>query len=517
MPPKKKGPADPNLNPITGQPANTFTATTGRALPRAVNAKQFEGPAADATRMRRLHREVTAPGGSADAQLGYRRPEGMSHADFTWLAGGHRMFPNTAAERGSPAINQPHEHHPEITVQRRAEDLTGPEYRKGEAVLAHYGHDPRNPIGSLEKTHHQALDRVMAEHIQAGVNESGSQMFYGGRPTTRLPDADLQKRHDESMMSAYGRLEQAHHNVMSHQQFADNPVMARAVTNQAVADTSPNSKWRSKDSWPNIEQAEEAVSAAVEGRDPRFISGRKQNNYKVVERTLHSLSTGDPSTHHYGDPYSAAKTIAFRGALADKDHADAYKVSDIHEASVVAPGLPTSKSKMYTGADGKKFPYYADQPVSAVRGATPVIKTTVSEKTGKVTEKHDTGNSRPEQMLSDGKSYVHALNDYATRRVAAERGLSRGVNYADNAHTIQAAAWGSQQMRRADVMVSHADQYPVVRDWASEGAQSLSPEWSSHFGEHSGMHLGAQFRPNPNTKINTNPSKDKPYPVMPGD
>ncbi|MGW0061422.1 hypothetical protein ACWDTT_16030 [Streptosporangium sandarakinum] len=511
-------------NPLTGQPANSYTQAIGRELPRPTNVQPKQFDPKEGSRLRGLHREAVAPGGSADAELGYRKPTGMADEHFSWLMGGHRMFPNTAAERGTPAINVPHTPDPQVTVQRRAEDLSGKEYRHGEEVLRHFGHDARNPTRSLRQTQSLALNRVMAEHTQAGVNESASQMFYGGTPTTHIPDPVLQKTHNEGVMAAYGRLEQAHDNVLNHPQFqattahldeGTRTALGKAVTNQAVADTSPNSKWRQGERWPNIEQAEESVAAAVEGRGARFIAGRAQNIDKARERTASALAAGDPSTHHYGNPKEAAKTVAFRGALADKDAADAYKVSDIHEASVIAPGLPTAKSKRYRDSSGQPFNHYPDQSAAALRGATPIMKT--NKQTGAPSGVQDTHYSRPEQMLSEGKSYVHALNDRATREVAASHGISRGVNFADNVHSIQAAAWGSQQMRRADVHVSHADQYPVVRDWASEGAQSLHPSWSGRFGEHAGMNMGVQFRANPNTKTNVNPTKGRPYPVMPGE
>jgi len=142
--------------------------------------------------------------------------------------------------------------------------------------------------------------------------------------------------------------------------------------------------------------------------------------------------------------------------------------------------------------------------------------------------KADVGLSRPEQMLAKGGGLVHSLNDYATRSVLAEHGLSRSVNHADNVHAVQAAAWGSQQMVRRDVDVSHADQYPVVRDWGSEGINV--PKGHDVLGSLSRgdtqSNLGQQFRSNPNTvgiskSAKTarlmNPTKSKPYPVMPGE
>ncbi|MDP9870411.1 MULTISPECIES: hypothetical protein [Streptosporangium] len=517
-----KTPTPDDRNPLTGQPPNSYTKSTNRELPRPTNVKPKAFDAKEGASLRKLHREAVAPGGSADAPLGYRRPEGMADEHFSWLMGGHRMMPNTAAARGTSAINVPHAAHPEVTVQRRAEDLSKGEYEHGAATLKHFGHDTRDPLKSLDRTHSVALDRVMAEHTQAGVNESSSQLFYGGRPTTRIP-GHLQKTHNEGVMAAYGRLEQAHASVLNHPQFqaatahlpSDHAAsVARAAVNQSVADTSPNSKWRQGSRWPNIEQAEESTVAAVEGRDPKFIAGRIQNVDKAHGRAKDALASADPSTHHFGNPKEAAKTVAFRGALADKDAADAYKVSDIHEASVIAPGLPTGKSLRYTSSDGKAFSHYPDQPKSALKGAAPIVK---EGKTSGRAGNQETGFSRPEQMLGEGKSYVHALNDRATRQVASRYGISRSVDHADNVHTIQAAAWGSQQMRRADVHVSHADQYPVVRDWGSEGQRSLAPEWQAHFGENARMHMGEQFRENPNTKTNVNASKAKPYPIMPGE
>jgi hypothetical protein len=301
---------------------------------------------------------------------------------------------------------------------------------------------------------------------------------------------------------------------------------ATSVMAQATADTSPNSKWRdSNNRWPNIEQAEEAVRAGITGDEPRFISGRIQNNDKAAARTAEMVQSGVYETHEYGNPKNAAKTVAFRGALTDRDAADAFKVSDVHEASVIAPGLPTAKGKRYTAKDGTKVTVHADAPKSASKGLQPIMEPAQGYRNGL---KQQVGLSRPEEMLAKGSSLVHTLNDRATREVLASHGLSRGVNYADNVHAAQAAAWGSQQLLRHDVNVSHADQYPVVRDWGHEGINV--PKTDDVLGSLSRgeVHttMGPQFRQNPNrTAIShspetahvVNPTKSKPYPVMPGD
>src|SRR6185503_11844169 len=269
---------------------------------------------------------------------------------------------------------------------------------------------------------------------------------------------------------------------------------------QATADTSPNSKWRTSKGWPNMEQAEAAAVGgltgargvagkpdAVNGGIP-FITGRKQNTNKAADRVDEMTTTGQGS-HAYGDHITSPKTMAFRGALSQPNSPDAYKVTDVHEAGVVLPGAGTDKGMRYTNEAGKTEYHYKDQPASHLKGLTPVMK---ADAHGKM--KQDTGNARAENMLSDSRSTVHALNDYATRHALSERGLSRGPNYSDNVHHQQAATWGSQQVRRPDVAVAHADQYPVVRDWGAEGHADLNDLGHKVFGGVSPHNMGPQFR-----------------------
>lgn len=515
-------------NPLTGGEPNTFSAVgEGRSLPAPTNVRPWKGDGREASRLRARHDEATQPGGIPDAQVGYRKPEGMTDRHFAWLSGGHHMFPNEGAERGNPAINEPHEHHPEIAVQRRAEDLAGGEYRKGAAVLSHYGHDPKDPVGSLVDLQSRTMNRVLAEHNQAGVLESSSQKFYGGRVNTKIPDQpDMEARHRDGVMAAQNRLRSAVDTIANHPGFHASDAAARAVVNQSVADTSPNSKFRENDRWPNVEQAEEASKAGITGDSPKFVSGRVQNNEKSAARTADMLARGQFETHGYGNPKQAVKTVAFRGALADVNHTDALKVTDVHEASVVTPGASVSKAKVYVGGGKSGNTYiHPDSPKSATKGLTQVM---IPNANRPGTMKPKVGLARTEEMLAKGDSYVHTLNDYATRASLARSGLSRSVNHSDNIHPAQAAEWGSQQLLRPDVNVSHADQYPVVRDWGHEGVNV--PNHGDVLGALSRgethTHMGPQFRVNPNTTAMSksdatahlvNPTKSKPYPVMPGE
>lgn len=520
--------ADNERNPISGLQPNQFSKVAGRELPAPKNVKPFEGSKAESARLGKLHKEATAPGGKVDPALGYGKPEGMSYRSHAWLTGAHHMFPNESAERGEPAINEPHEHNPGITVSRRAEDLSGKELAKGKAVLSHFT-GGRNPIETAKETHRRTMTRVIGEHAQAGVEESTSQHFYGGKVTTDIPDPQMRKVHEQAMGETSARISEGAHRLANHPQFVEKtPGMsederlkhAHGLLTQSIADTSPNTKWReSSGAWPNIAQAEESATAGIEGREPRFIAGRAQNHTKAADRVGHALNNQQFDTHHYGNPSTSPKTMDFRGALTDRAHTDARKVSDIHEASVLAPGLPTGKSQMYAHHDeagnvvGTKHAQYPDMPKSAVPKGMSPVQVETSKGSGKY--KVQPGLSRPEQMLSAaGHGIVHAINDHASRHVLSEMGLSRSPNHSDNVHAMQAAAWGSQQMLRPDVNVSHADQYPVVRNWGAEGHSSLNEHGRQVF-PNAPTHMGPQFARNTNTSYTANTPKAKPYPLMP--
>jgi hypothetical protein len=522
--PKSPRPFTPHRMP---DPEGSTTASGNTRMVPDVRATRRE-----ATRLRALHQKATAPGGAVDAEIGYRPPEGMSSANFSWLTGAHHMFPNEGAARNNPAINEPHEHDSAITVQRRAEDLSGEEYGKAADILGHYGHGKKDPVGSLQETHTRELHRVIGEHIQAGVEESASQKFYGGQTQTRIPShPELEDVHEQAVKEVSSRVSQDVRETAMHPDFiAATPQLSHrermhastAIHLQAAADTSPQNSFAVPSPegtrFPNLDQAREAVRSAVEGRptEKAGFSGFHENALKAASRVDDMINTGNFDTHHVGNPDTAPKTVSFRSALTDPDHPDAYKVTDVHEAGMMLPGLSTAKSHIHTDrATGSDTPVYADDPPSAKKGKTQKYETEPG--TGRI--KPVWGKSRSEAMLEAGKPGVHALNDYATRKVVTAAGLSRGENYADNVNQVQAATWGSQQVSRPDVKISHATQYPVVRDWAAEGGAELNDLGKSFFGgsEPKRDSMGPQFRLNPNTSQTKNPTKGQPYPVMPGE
>ena len=562
-------------NPLTGEQPNSFTNVTNRTLANPVASReQAPLPANETRRLRSAQRSAsrtdldpsTGKVGANAPQLGYQRPEGMSEASHGWLMGAHHMFPNVAAEQSGAAINEPHELGPGVTAQRRAEDLSGPEYRKGVATLRNYGYGGRDPVGELTANRSQVTERVIGEHVAAGMQESASQHFYGGSPITshisndapgtpaHLSDQaprsgyDLQQTHNASMREVSGLMTAATARLESHPEYQRRTAElspeerhqgARNATVQATADTSPQNKFfaRGTKRSPNMEQAVESTTAAMENRDPKLLGGLPENTEKAKARTQamfpehsggenswpegthgHEANGGgsiDLNTHQFGDPVSAIKTVAFRGAFSEPNSPGAFKVSDVMEAGTMLPGASPAKSKMYQGSKGQ-VALHADDNPSKVSGMSPIMKTDADGETHP-----KLGASRAEQMLSDSKGTAHTLNDYATRQSNTAYGLSRGVNYADNIHPVQAAAWGSHQVHRGDVAVSHADQYPVVRDWSSEGHSDMTPVGQSLFGGPM-HHMGPQFRANPNTvgksKSGENDvSRNKPYPVMQGE
>lgn len=509
-------------NPFTGGQPNEFTQVTNRELPPARNVREIPNDMGLQRRMRASAVEHMDQERSK-APVGYRL-DAIDPKYRTFVTGANHMLPNTAKEKGVPAINEPHEADSGVTVQRRAEDLSGKEVRKGLNTLKQYGHDPKDPMESLRESHRQALDHAIAQHIATGVHESSSQMFYGGSPTTEIPNEAMQQAHENGVMAARDRFSQGVRHLAMHPEFQSaTPHLTHrermhAATNimaQTTADTSPNTKWRdrpgAKYEWPNMEQAEESATAAIEDREPKFISGRIGNVHKAALRTDEAIRSRNYDVHQYGDPISAAKTVAFRGGLIDKDSPDAFRVHDVHDASINAPWLGTAKAHMHERLDengervGHKVAVYEDTPKAQRRGLTPVTKESGAQG-GRVKQIPDWGLSRPEAMLAEGRSTVHALNDLASRQVLSERGLSRGVNYADNQHTAQGLVWGHQQLKRPDVFVSPSDQYPVRREWADEGVNvpvggDIRHMQHEHLNQ---TNLGPTFVPNTRKKFTQN-------------
>lgn len=511
--PKKKGPSKQDLresiNPFTGQSPNTFTQASDAALPTPT-AKNTESEKLTKYWQGRKDTEVSLNSSRFDEAYNsdsspvnppignqwiapqnipaLRRGELKSSTGGTvtpqmmgWLAGVHHAFPDKLT---NPAINEPHVPSAHEVVPRRLEDLSGNEVAHMSKTMTEYGYPgstPHEQVNQLADIQMGNMFRVLSEHAMTGVNENSRQLFYGGTPSTRISDPVMHKLHEDKVLESQRRFNKGVSGITTHPEFVnkfghlpahEQDEISRSMEATALADTSPNSKWQTPTTgrWPNMEQGEEAVSAYLENRDPKFIAGRVQNNPKAVANVGKIAEEGPSAIRSMT---RTPKTSPFRSALIEPNSPDSFTVTDIHEGKQIAQHLTTAKPLQYVKKDkegnkvGTVLNVHPDQEVP--RGYKPHI----DPKTGN----QKTGDSRVEAMLSAGAGTIHAANDYATRQVNAELGISRGVNFADNLHAGQAARWGSQQQMRSDVQVSHADLYPVVRDWGSEGSTLKKPSW----------------------------------------
>lgn len=570
-------------NPITGLPANSYTkayrteadgsasvissgtTSDGRMVLPEPKQKDKKAPSPQRASRQKRAREMknNTVDSRMDAPLGYRfgSPEHLeSMTDqqaqlVGWLAGVHHVF---KGPRSGPAINEPHEAGDDFHLPRRLEDLSGNEYEHAESTLRDFGHsDPAGPIESLRKTQMRHTVKALGEHAAAGTEESASQLFYGGDPTTQISNERLAKTHQQMMSETQARFSESVARVSNSTQFQNamkkmDPSRidsyARSVAANSTTRTSPNTKWREGEKWPNMAAGDEATAAALEGRAPVskvYAPSRPENVKRAVVETKNMVNDLTPRSAldkykkddaRRAAPYVAPKTRDFGNALIDPNNADSRAVADIMEGHQISPWLHTKKSAVYELLDSAGQRAQEPHPntgnmkdvakvevhpgMRVPKGFTPSME--VSEVSGKA--KQEKGRSEVEAMLAEGDSFVHAANDYATRKVNSALGISRGVNYADGVNEVQALRWGSEQQERSDIKhVSSATQYPVIRDWASEGVTMSGPRPAHAAGSqfdwmYEQKSMEPQWAENPNTKGTAgNPLRTKPYLKMPGE
>ena len=327
------------------------------------------------------------------------------------------------------------------------------------------------------------------------------------------------------------------------------PGFARSVAANSTTRTSPNTKWREGDKWPNMAAGDEATAAALEGREPDsklYAPSRPANVKMAVTETEQMVSNLTPrsaldkfkkdDSSRRSAPYVAPKTRDFGNALIDSGGTDSRVVADIMEGHQVAPWLSTKKSRVYELLDESGSRAKEPHPTTgklrevakvevhpgmrAPSGYTESME--VNKETGKV--KPEKGRSEVEAMLAAGDSFVHSANDYVTRQVNSDLGISRSVNHSDRVNEAQALRWGSEQQERTDINhVSSTTQYPVIRDWGSEGltmsgSRPAHAEGSQFDWMYEQKSMEPQWAENPNTKGSAgNPLRSKPYLKMPGE
>jgi len=473
----------------------------------------------------------------------------------SWLSGAMRAFPNESRAANTPAIDEPHEVSSASEASRRWEDLSSAEVDKAHQVMGIAGM-PSNRSGKAVNAEADItgiqlrnMMRVMGEHAAAGVNENVSQHFYGGKPTADIPDPDLRAKRD----SAHAEAQSVYQNmvinpIMESEQFRQSTAgmpqeeveaRGRYIGASSVSRTSPNTPFKRGEKFPNLIAAREVFAAANEGREINTsnLSGSRPDNAKrgladmqdmLADASQRSTLTAKP---HYSkgateptylpdgtvrlEGTAAPKTGPFLTAMSTPNSAEQYVVTDVMESQQMMPWLNSAKGFNFIDSDASSgrpgVTVWQGRP-GAPRGYVPKMRPEKDsagnlkvDDEGNVVTKHEPGNNEAEEMLSKGGGLVHALNDKASRNVNAAMGLSRGVNYSDNSNSVQAARWGSEQAGRSSHFSSHADHYPVVRNWGAEGAgMTERPDWlgsSSNFDwMYESKNLSPQFADNPNTE-----------------
>jgi hypothetical protein len=263
--------------------------------------------------------------------------------------------------------------------------------------------------------------------------------------------------------------------------------------------------------WPNLESARSAVHGAMTGTTPykenpdnpgKNLQGTDGNRERAKDHVLDMMRTGnfDSGLLEY-----SPKTSPFNGGVVNPHTADALTVRDVQEgnsefpsgakpadvvkgrastqtsemvhakngmsAKLVTKGRPgnqtvtprlehsggfnngAEKSTVWTHPEtGKPVELFPDEDPSKVAGHAPKMVTrTKTAKDGTTTEVSEQarGQSRGEWSTSAlPEGLQHAAGDYAARQAAANMGVSRGVEYADNAHPHQATRWGGEKLDR---------------------------------------------------------------------
>jgi hypothetical protein len=537
MPPKK---APAGLNE-QGLAPNSFTQASRGGKPVALPAPQNPRmPAADESHVK--HMQATRAAGEHAQNrelLGWGGHEGIRPEWQGRFSGLQEHMPNVMGQRGAPAINQPHEATPGVPVMRRWEDMSGHEQGVGKEILRQqgFGGNGRDPMEHFTQNKTDQMLRHAARNNQAGTSESATQHFYGGAPvTTKIGDETLNKEHHAAMTEGPGKLDEMRSEIQSHPTFQDatrhlsaaqQGDAARAMAGQAIADTSPNLKYYQpkKDgttNWPNIESARKGSHAALTGGDPEpGGQGFMNNRVKAKNNLQDMMATGN---YDSGTRAASPKTGPFGGALVQPHSPDAFTVADVHESGSAFPGsthtgagFGAGKSAVHRDSAGARVERYPDEPESKTDGMERSMTTKKSAK-GDV-QIGMAGPNRGEAYLDSGtEGLPHAMNDYAARQSHAQLGISRGTEFADNAHSSQAARWGGEQLDRTDIQPSHGHIYPVVQAHGSDhaGAQ-LSTMLAARKGDAGAQHLvsqhqfgqvsaGKQYQRNPHMSHTTDPS-----------
>lgn len=471
-------------NPITGKAPNTFTQANGVTLSAPATRAEMPTTPTDPylrmtqrrSRKRAQEFEESRAGrkiegvplyGTVDMDEVGWRVEGDAMRRLMGF-NGNSMTPNVTS---GPAINEPHESHPDVVVGRRAEDLAGYEHRAATAKLAQYGVTEQRAAQNIG----DANDRANMRSILTGSGSLAGSGFYGGpsEPNTRM-------KHTMNM-------------VVSHPYYGGTPEKAWTLTAVANSDTSPKAKFqhRYKDGrgtvYPNAAAAETALMHVLEGGHPADVpkaphGGIHENTIKAAEDTQALLNGAKVSDLF---PWNEnPKTGAYVSAHISHSNPDSYRTNDVLSTTTSMAHLDTRKMPKFnvkdssgnlvlqTSGRGKGKPvvheFEAEDVVNGLPeariarqrlkhiGADGGTYVTALDKKGKPAM----GGSPSEALLARTGSPGHAILDRAGRIAAAAAGKTPSVDHAQAQNQMQEVDWRDRQILRPDMPYSIETEHP---------------------------------------------------------
>ena len=476
-------------NPITGKGPNTYTQAEGVELSAPKEVRDYAAPSDPYVKMvqqrsRARSKQFTESRagriltdvplyGTVDMDAPGWDVSGMTE-DFQKMMGfkGNKYSPNVTT---GPAVNEPHTPNRQTVLNRRTEDLSGQEHRKGSKTLAAYGVTERLAADRIK----DANDRGNMRAILAGDDKIAGTGFYGGpsKPNTVM--------------------KQTEQVVKSHPAYTGTEEDAWAVTATANSLTSPKAKFEQiyadgrPSTYPNAAAAQTAIEHGLAGGEPKDVpkaphGGIHDNTVKAAEASKAMIE--DPENVTVRDFFNfddSPKTGAYVSAHVSASNPDSYRVSDVLSTQTVAPHLSTQKSHKFhvVDSDGNVVTVPYGEGVRKVShtfeaediGEDGLPKTRLANSRLKhygftdhryevaidpKTKKPARGNSPGEEMLAKAGSPGHAILDRAGRIAAFEYGKTPSVDHAQAQNQMQETDWRDRQILRPDMPNTMETEHP---------------------------------------------------------
>jgi hypothetical protein len=463
---------------------NKFTQVTNRELSRPVKAqtKKITDPYIKMTSRRsrsrakqydadRSGRIITNVPGYDTVDMdavGWRVPEHQDDTDPTKVTlrslAGLSGTSSTPGITKGPAINEPHEAHPNVPVERRYEDLNDAEKTQATTALDRVG----SSVDIATKNIQDSYDRAHYRAILGFSGQPAGLGFYGGPSTEHRLNTQL-----------IGE-------VMEHPEFKSRGLTedhAIAMVNSAMAATSPKQRVEQGSgenvTYPNHASGRIAVMHVLNGGDPQSVpksphGGMHGNVIRAAHLASRVLNEGALTPELFEE--SGIKVRNFGGAKSVASSADSFRVNDVHSTRTALPHLSPAKSKKFTvlTPEGESTGITHEYDAEDVDTKTGLPKPAHAKK--RLEHYGLEGHTYAVKLNSKGKPHlgdspvekvvrtdpVHAALDLAGRRANAAKGLVPTERHAQATHIGQEIDWRDQQILRPDMSYSIETEHPVT-------------------------------------------------------